>query len=373
MLRSHKSDSALNVYAPSCGRPSSVLKGKACPRCMQLPLQETTILTSSRAEDSKSSDENFSYQDIYPPIVLRMLSLPLMEVVVDVVRTQPSTASIDDVEKELLSRLTDEIADENSPWHSFKAREPVISGDRTHEHYLCALDIALAARLGLKNAQKIAKFWKKMALLFDSSAITPSPSDISDTGVVPGLPSGRQEMLEALMERRKVVQMNNQFSLPDAIEPPGGKGPKELSCLSDANEGANGHLGSYEFHADVFTALGDTTLVDTSQTTPCKEKKEDSHPSTNRRPSLGGERQSPTKSFIPRRSFARSPEKVAATIASVKTKRLMFENMSRSPPPTQHPPPRKTNDLSTACPRSAAQLLRRGLQQPSGGKLVSRI
>ncbi|KAG9316265.1 hypothetical protein JVU11DRAFT_2293 [Chiua virens] len=84
--------------------------------------------------------------------------------------------------------------------------KPIITDERTPEHYQSALNLTLSVRKELKSQQKRSKFWKRLAQEDDLRAniITPSPSDISS--IRQDLSPERQNALDALMARRHVTR-----------------------------------------------------------------------------------------------------------------------------------------------------------------------
>ena len=330
------------------------------PQCHDLPAQSMTSTSTNTIDNNPMGDDyEPSNREFYPALVLKLLSLPLMEVIVDVVRTQPLTASNEMIEKELLLRLVEEIADENSPWYGFRAQGPAISGERTAEHYLSALDVALAARLGLKNARKVAKFWKKIALHIDPTAITPSPSDISDTGISPNLSVRRQEELDSLIRKRAAMEQKT-----GGVSAEHGLMQKPTKCAvaevkhSENRKGSESQLPD-EHRAgakpDDSVCVGDITLVnDSSQRGSSSDKEGKVTMPAHEGFFTIGRRPSDAKSLIPRRmSSAKSPDMSTLSSTSVQTKRILFENLSRaaSCPPrasARKPVGTKTPTLSKA-------------------------
>lgn len=72
---------------------------------------------------------------------------------------------------------------------------------------MAALDLVIKARSECRNSRKIAKFWKSYALKAggmgsQDAPLTPSPSDVSDTGLRDKLSPERVEKLKELMKSR---------------------------------------------------------------------------------------------------------------------------------------------------------------------------
>lgn len=84
--------------------------------------------------------------------------------------------------------------------------KPIITDQRTPEHYQSALNLTLSIRKELKSQKKRSKFWKKLAREDDrhASTVTPSPSDISS--IRQDLTPARQSALDALVARRRAAR-----------------------------------------------------------------------------------------------------------------------------------------------------------------------
>ncbi|KAG8213591.1 hypothetical protein J3R82DRAFT_10260 [Butyriboletus roseoflavus] len=103
--------------------------------------------------------------------------------------------------------LVDAIKDASNDDTALLARlKPIITDERTPEHYQSALNLTLSVRKELKSQKKRSKFWKRLAQEDDrhASTITPSPSDISS--VRQDLSPERQAALDALIARRRTVR-----------------------------------------------------------------------------------------------------------------------------------------------------------------------
>ncbi|KAF8549987.1 hypothetical protein OG21DRAFT_1375158, partial [Imleria badia] len=98
--------------------------------------------------------------------------------------------------------LVDAIKHASSDDTTLLARlRPIITDQRTPEHYQSALNLTLSIRKELKSQKKRSKFWKKLAQEDErhTSTITPSPSDISS--IRQDLTPERQSALDALITR----------------------------------------------------------------------------------------------------------------------------------------------------------------------------
>ncbi|TFK70573.1 hypothetical protein BDN72DRAFT_766288, partial [Pluteus cervinus] len=76
---------------------------------------------------------------------------------------------------------------------------PAIVGPRTDDNYISAINLTLKTRRELKEARKITRFWKTLALADPShdGVLTPSPSELSD--VVEELSTERRMAIKELM------------------------------------------------------------------------------------------------------------------------------------------------------------------------------
>ena len=195
-MRGSHSSTCLDASVHRLSRHSGENALKSSQHYFSISQQSNSRLAHAN-DYASAQDEN-----IEPNLSKRIMSIPLLQVVIDVIRSQPLSSPVASVETEIMDRLAEEIVNPASPWFKLKPAPSPIIGDRRMEHYSCAVEIALAARSGLRNERKLAKFWKKLALQTDPSAITPSPSDVSDTGISPNLSGQRQELLEELVKRR---------------------------------------------------------------------------------------------------------------------------------------------------------------------------
>ncbi|EJD08569.1 uncharacterized protein FOMMEDRAFT_25592 [Fomitiporia mediterranea MF3/22] len=141
-----------------------------------------------------------------------LFSLPLMQVVINTTKTFVESGLVVGLEDELISVIQEAARDISGPWSNVFPKPPPITGPRTPEQYLCMVDIALSARKEAKRVKKIAKYWKRLALQATSSSeddgddvgpLTPSPSDISDTGISDLFSSVRKDRVQELIERRR--------------------------------------------------------------------------------------------------------------------------------------------------------------------------
>ncbi|KAF8420956.1 hypothetical protein L210DRAFT_960294 [Boletus edulis BED1] len=103
--------------------------------------------------------------------------------------------------------LVDAIKHATNDDNTLLARlKPIVTAERTPEHYQSALNLTLSIRKELKSQKKRSKFWKKLAQEDDrhASIITPSPSDISS--IRQDLSPERQSALESLVARRRAAR-----------------------------------------------------------------------------------------------------------------------------------------------------------------------
>lgn len=103
--------------------------------------------------------------------------------------------------------LVDAIKDASNDNHTLLSRlKPIVTDERTPEHYQSALNLTLNIRKELKSQKKRSKFWKKLAQEDDrhGNIITPSPSDISS--IRQDLSPERQGALDALIARRRAAR-----------------------------------------------------------------------------------------------------------------------------------------------------------------------
>ncbi|KAL5513327.1 hypothetical protein ACEPAH_3726 [Sanghuangporus vaninii] len=134
-----------------------------------------------------------------------------MEPIMDLVKKRGIVKDgADDLQEELLFVLTEAMNDPSSPWTKLVPQAPPVVGPRTPEQYLCVLDIAINARKEAKEKAKISKFWKQLVSttansLGEDVPLTPSPSDISDTGLIEPLSSTRKVGMEELIAKRRGV------------------------------------------------------------------------------------------------------------------------------------------------------------------------
>lgn len=287
------------------------------------PRSTSRLAHSEYHPDAQDQDQG---PHIGADLTARLLSMPILQVVIDIVRSQPLSSPIAAVEKELVSRLAEEIVDPESPWFELKRSTQPIPEGRGAEHYSCAIEIALAARSGLRNERKMVKFWKKLALQTDPSAITPSPSDVSDTGISPNLSRQRQELLDDLVKRRTGVDKRvGRNPTGDVARVP----------FTGKKRESDGGIPNADSHEQSFDNCVDTTLVNTEDeaTKAHPDKVATKSTDLGRRPSNGSAR---NQSLIPRRSGgvsfigSKSLASSEPLPTSVQSKRLLFENMNRS-------------------------------------------
>ncbi|KAH8110830.1 hypothetical protein DFH11DRAFT_1547236 [Phellopilus nigrolimitatus] len=132
-----------------------------------------------------------------------------MKTLADIVVKSITAGSVANIENDLLLEIQDAAQNPSSPWSKLAPPPPAVSGPRTPEHYLAALDVAIKARKDAMNCRKVANFWKRLALQVcpdsnDVALLTPSPSDISDAGPEE-LPPLRQARMKDLIEKRGLV------------------------------------------------------------------------------------------------------------------------------------------------------------------------
>lgn len=177
--------------------PSSVLSRLALLRAdLKLRLAQTTIAsissTSSTARDT----------------TLNILgSMPLIEELLDML---PEKTEKPISETTVLSTVAALVKNPSSSWSPLMHTMPnsPLVGVRTQEQYMAAVNMSVKARKEARDYRKMAKYWKNVsrALLARSGGgeevISPSPSDISDTGIEEPLPILRQQNVEALTQRR---------------------------------------------------------------------------------------------------------------------------------------------------------------------------
>lgn len=143
--------------------------------------------------------------------IRKLMSLSFMDPIIKTIERLSATDTEGELENEIFSALSDATHDPLSPWSRLLPKPLPIDGPRTPEQYLCAIDIALNARKEAKSRRKIAKYWKRLATQGNSSEetlLTPSPSDISDSGLCDLLPSPRKDRMKELMAKRQMVLPN---------------------------------------------------------------------------------------------------------------------------------------------------------------------
>ena len=268
-----------------------------------------------------------------------------------------------DVESEecIVQAIRRLVHEQSGPWSQLCPCIPVapICGPRTSEHYLSVINVAVKARKQMRDSRKQAKFWKSAALAFvagtrDASKvngmITPSSSDISNTGLEEVLSEERKERLELLKKKRQYTANNSDKSNTHTA----------IQCTSSASELANrqsdpsssdclSETSSYK------TDEGETTLVSEQTSVICSPKlpavlkaveklekysaSKRSHKDRDQTRSESCEiRDIPGRAGLPKRSPSGSPSPFrrpstssisklsSIPYATVKTKRQMFEN-----------------------------------------------
>ncbi|THH05982.1 hypothetical protein EW145_g4398 [Phellinidium pouzarii] len=137
----------------------------------------------------------------------RML-VPSMKTIVEK-PTSPGT--MDDLGVTLLLGIDNSVHDTSKSSEKMLCI-PCVSDSRTPEHYIALLDIAVNARKESRCLRKIVKFWKNFAIQNYTSGLykadiplTPSPSDISETGLSEVLSFSREERMKDLMAKRGTV------------------------------------------------------------------------------------------------------------------------------------------------------------------------
>lgn len=116
----------------------------------------------------------------------------------------------DSADEALIEAIKSAASNPESCWFRLM---PAITGPRTPENYLSAINMTLKARKELKEAHRVVRFWKKRALLDPSNAdvLTPSPSNLSD--YVEELSEERKRAVDELIKRRQICAL-----IPPVVE-----------------------------------------------------------------------------------------------------------------------------------------------------------
>ncbi|KAF8185045.1 hypothetical protein K438DRAFT_1453176, partial [Mycena galopus ATCC 62051] len=100
-----------------------------------------------------------------------------------------------DPDQSLVDAIKEAAAVPGSPWSTII---PSVTGPRTPDEYRSSLTLTLKTRKELRDARKIAKFWKRIAgEQGPTGIVTPSVSTISS--IHEPLPAERQKAVEELM------------------------------------------------------------------------------------------------------------------------------------------------------------------------------
>ena len=93
------------------------------------------------------------------------------------------------------------------PGTSWSTIVPAITGPRTPEHYLSAINLTLKTRRELKKAIQVGRFWKKTAKMDSAhnNTVTPSSSNLSDLSTQP-LSEERQTAVDDLLAKLRSGQ-----------------------------------------------------------------------------------------------------------------------------------------------------------------------
>ncbi|KAJ6500346.1 hypothetical protein C8R45DRAFT_862764, partial [Mycena sanguinolenta] len=100
-----------------------------------------------------------------------------------------------DPDQSLVDAIKEAAAVPGSPWSTII---PSVIGPRTPDEYKSALTLTLKTRKELRDAKKVAKFWKRIAREEGRPGIiTPSVSTISS--IYEPLPADRQRAVQELL------------------------------------------------------------------------------------------------------------------------------------------------------------------------------
>jgi len=125
-----------------------------------------------------------------------MIDLGLHEPVL--ARARRALQAGEDADEALVDSIKEAAAKPGSPWSKII---PAVTGPRSSDEYLSAINMTLKTRRDLKESQKIAKFWKTTAQEDGAHAntITPSSSNLSSIHEV--LTEERQTAVDDLLEK----------------------------------------------------------------------------------------------------------------------------------------------------------------------------
>ncbi|KAL5492560.1 hypothetical protein ACEPAI_4007 [Sanghuangporus weigelae] len=281
-----------------------------------------------------------------------------------------------DLQEELLFVLIEAMNDPSSPWAKLVPKAPPVVGPRTPEQYLCVLDIAINARKEAKEKTKIAKFWKQLVSTTSDSTgedvpLTPSPSDISDTGLSEPLSSTRKVGMEELIAKRRAVAAVSEIKVDV------GSVEKEYDLIEyrDMSE------GSHFFDPSSVTCVSPEpacTQKSDLDAIPASCKSENASCSTKSRiPSLKRHQTAPPQAVLqdadssihPKlltrphtccdksRSIQSRSQSSRTALSSVQTKCRMYESLSSCPSST---PARSSLPLRTSIPSVMAKSFSEG-------------
>ncbi|KAJ7849099.1 hypothetical protein B0H14DRAFT_2766127 [Mycena olivaceomarginata] len=107
-----------------------------------------------------------------------------------------------DPDQALVSAIKQAAAVPGSAWSTIL---PSITGPRTPDEYRSSLHLTLKTRKELRDAKKIAKFWKRIGEEARPGLVTPSVSTISS--IHEPLPAERQKAVEELMASRHTSEV----------------------------------------------------------------------------------------------------------------------------------------------------------------------
>lgn len=186
--------------------------GPVHPVSRRTTSRSASVLFSQDTSDISVPPTDFEGSKSYDADLFEhLLSLPIMRPLVEVVKKRSGIENgTSDLEDALLFAVEDAMQDLSSPWAKLVPKPPPVVGPRTPEQYHCALNIAIRAQKAAKEKSKVAKFWKQEASKWAVSLgqdipLTPSPSDISDTGLSEPLSPSRRKRVVELMARRRIA------------------------------------------------------------------------------------------------------------------------------------------------------------------------
>ncbi|KAF7338567.1 hypothetical protein MVEN_02082900 [Mycena venus] len=118
-----------------------------------------------------------------------------------------------DPDQALVDAIKEAAAVPGSPWSTII---PSVTGPRTPDEYRSSLNLTLKTRKELRDAMKIAKFWKRIAHEEGRPAIvTPSVSTLSS--IHEPLPAERQKAVEELMASRRRASLASQEGTSELV------------------------------------------------------------------------------------------------------------------------------------------------------------